>query len=98
MHFIYGNEINFPYLFLSSLRKIASSVQRETSSLDNALYHHGIIKILIEAHLESKRDNWHKFPVHNHFVEVQKEETSIKIKRSRRRSISTPSPKEESEK
>jgi len=57
MHFINGNEINFPYFLLCSLRKMSAKMR----SIDNALYHHGLVKFLIEAHLRSKGDNWEDF-------------------------------------
>ena len=82
MHFIDGNEINFPYFLLCSLIKLASSIQIESKSIDNSLYHHRLIKILINEHLEANEKNWQDFLVWNHFVEIQKEETSRRDKRS----------------
>jgi len=34
------------------------------------MYHHGLITMLIEAHLESKVDEWESFLVKNHFKET----------------------------
>lgn len=74
MHFIDRNEINFPYFLLQSLRKMTSSIQRKSRSIDNSIYHHRIIKILIEAHMKAKGDNLQDFLVKNNFVEVEEEE------------------------
>lgn len=98
MHFIDGNEINFPYLLLCGLRKMAFSVKMEYKYIDNAPCHHGLIKILIEAHLEAKGDNWKYFLVYNYFVETREEETSKRVKRSWCKSLLSPNPEEEIEK
>ena len=94
LHFIDGNEINLPYFLLCSLINMASNVQRESKSLDNVLYHHGLIKILIE----SKEENQQDFLVRNQYVEDHEDETSKRVKRSRRRSLPNPNSKEENEK
>ena len=63
MHFIDGNEINLPYFLLCSLRKMATNIQRRIQFIDNALYHHGLVKIMIEAHLRIRGDNLEDFLV-----------------------------------
>lgn len=69
MNFLEGNEINLPYFLLHSLRKMVGNIQRKIQSIDNALYHHGILKMLIEDHLRNIRDNWEYFIITNHFKE-----------------------------
>lgn len=61
------------------------NTQRKIQSIENNMYHHGLIKMLIEAHLKSIGDDWESFIVRNHFKEVQQEEPICKIKRSRRK-------------
>jgi len=70
MNFLDGNEINLPYFLLQSLRKMAKRIQRKIKSIDSALYHHGLVKIWIEAYLRNTRDNWEDFIVRNHFKEA----------------------------
>jgi len=66
MHFL-EEELNFPYFLLQSLRKMASSVQKRIQFLETTLYHHGLVKILIEHHLSKLGDNWDNFLVRNDF-------------------------------
>lgn len=85
MNFLNGNEINLSYFLIQSLRKIAGNVQRKIQFINNALYHHGLLKILIEAHLRNIRDNWEDFFKRNHFKETEIEELSGKTKKSKRK-------------
>lgn len=54
------------------------------------MHHHGLVKILIEAHLRNKGDNWENYLVQNHFNEVDQDEPNSKIRRSRRNFPSNP--------
>jgi len=40
------------------------------------MYHHGLIKILIEFYIERRGDNWDIFLVGNHFKEEDQESPS----------------------
>lgn len=66
---------------LYSLRKMVANIKRKIQSSDNALYHHGLVKILIEAHLNIKGDNWEDFLVQNHFKKVEQDEFGSKLER-----------------
>ena len=63
MHFIDVNKTNFPYFLLSSLRKMVTNIQRKIKTIGSSLYHCGLVKKLIEAHFNSKGDNWEDFLV-----------------------------------
>lgn len=63
MHFIEENEINIPYFLLHSLRKMFGNVQKMIQFIENTMYHHDLIKILIEFHLERLGDKWGSFLV-----------------------------------
>lgn len=55
------------------------------------MYNHGLIKILIEFHLERLGDNWDSFLVRNHFKEEDQEPLSKnKEKRGRKRIFENP--------
>jgi len=91
MHFLEGNEINLPYFLLNSLRKMSSNTQRKIQFIENIMYHHGLVKMLIEAHLEKLEDNWESFIIRNNFKEIEQEEpSSSKVKRSRRKLSENP--------
>ena len=82
------DEINLPFFLLNSLKRMASNVQKILQLLESTLYHHGLIKILIEFHLKKVGDSWDEFLLRNHFEEP--EETLSKeepVRRSRRGKI-----------
>ena len=87
MHFMGEHDINLPYFLLSSLRKMSTTVQRNMGNIEPHLYHHGLIKILIEEQLKTKKDTWEKFLIRNHFQEATEASgSSPRVpKRSRRR-------------
>lgn len=90
MNFLDRNEISLPYFLLHSLRKMTGNIQRKIQYINNALYHHGLVKILIEAHLRNIGHNWEDFLIKNHFKEAEKEEPSGKTRKSRRKFPSNP--------
>ena len=49
---------------------MSSTVQKNVGHIEPHLYHHGLIRILIEEQLKNHKDTWEKFLVRNHFQEV----------------------------
>lgn len=86
MHFMDDHAINLPYFLLASLRKMSATIQKHVGNIEPHLYHHGLIKILIEEQLKTKNDTWEKFLVRNHLQEIaEASNSSPRIpKRSRR--------------
>ena len=66
MHFL-GDDINLPYFLPSSLKKMCAIVQRNPRNIEA---HHGLVKLLVEEQLKSKRDTWERFLIRNHFQEL----------------------------
>ena len=56
LHFKDGLEMNFPYFMCKSLAKMSRRVHKEYGNPYNSLYHHGLIKILIEYELRVRKD------------------------------------------
>jgi SOS response regulatory protein OraA/RecX len=69
MHFK-GETINLPHFLLNNLKKMVASIQHSPRNIDNRLYHHGIIKMLIESKLQKQKDNWEAFLIRNHFKDT----------------------------
>lgn len=66
------------------------SVQKKIQLIDNTVYHHGLVNILTECHLQSIGDNWENFLVRNHFEEKTLEQPSgSRTLRGRKRKIET---------
>jgi len=51
LHFESKELINFPYYLHKSLEKMAKMVRRNNQNPQNSLYHHGLVKLLVEVEL-----------------------------------------------
>ena len=58
LYFEVGLEMNFPYFLCKSLAKMSRWVQKHSGNPYNSLYHHGLIKILVEDELCIHKDTW----------------------------------------
>ena len=61
------------------------TVKKHLGDIEPHLYHHGIVKILIEKQLKEKRDTWEQFLIRNFFEEPQETPEGSTSKRSRRK-------------
>ena len=48
MNFLENGNINLHFFLLNSLSRMASNVQKKIESLETTMYHHGLVKILVE--------------------------------------------------
>jgi len=69
MHFLEEHHMNLPYFLLHILKKMSMNVQKKIQFIDSTMYRHGLVKILVEFHLQSVGDDWENFLVRNHFKE-----------------------------
>lgn len=69
MNFLEEHQMNLPYFLVHSLKKMSVNVQKKIQLIDNTMYHHGLIKIFIEFHLQNIGDNWENFLLRNRFEE-----------------------------
>ena len=56
-----GSKLNFPYLLLSSLEKMATAVQNTIEVRDQSLLRLGLIKILVQYQLSLNGKTWDHF-------------------------------------
>jgi len=49
------------------------------------MYHHGLVKILVEYHLKGIGDTWEKFLIRNHFQDAPESPEKDNIRKSRRK-------------
>jgi hypothetical protein len=60
-------ELNMPMFFLKGLSKMTHFYQRKSLNSERKVFHHSLVKILIEFQLEQNGDSWEKFMKRNHF-------------------------------
>lgn len=63
MIFLENQTINLPFFLLNNLRRMDTNVQKKIKSIETTMYHHGLVKILVEFHLKSVGDTWEDFLV-----------------------------------
>ena len=56
-----GLKLKFPYFILHSLHKMAITVQHNISNQDRNLFHHGLIKMLVQYELATIGKTWDEF-------------------------------------
>ena len=64
---------------------MAGIVQKRIQFIYNTVYHQGLVKILIEFHLEILGDTWEKLLIRNHFQERDQEQPSSSKEKSGRK-------------
>lgn len=42
-------------------------IQRWTKNVDRSMFHHSLVKMLVEARIEELNDKWDEFLLRNHF-------------------------------
>jgi len=88
MHFLKDHQMKIPYFLLNSLKKMATNVQNKIPCIENTMYHHDLVKILVEFHLQSIGDDWESFLIRNHIEEKSPEKpSSSRALRGRKRTI-----------
>lgn len=63
-----------PYYLLRSLHKMAMQVKKNKNKERN-MYHHGLIKMLVEHKLQQKGQSWNIFLWENGFISEIEDET-----------------------
>jgi len=85
MNFLEKQTINLPYFLLNSLKKMSIIIQNNLGDVEPHLYHHGLVKILIEKQLKEKKDTWEQFLVRNFFQDPHETPENISSRKSRRK-------------
>jgi len=84
MNFLENQTLNLPYFLLLSLKKMCTTVQKNIEHIEPHLYHHGLVRILIEDQLKKNKDTWERFLVRNYFQEPSEAPESSTQKTPRR--------------
>ena len=64
------------------------TIQKNLGDVEPHLYHHGLVKILIEKQLKEKKDTWEQFLIRNFFEDPQQSPERSTSRRSRRKRTS----------
>jgi hypothetical protein len=64
----HGFHLNLPFYLHRSVQKMTKFYQRPSQNHETSLFHHGLIRTLVEFHLTSTGENWESFLVRNQFL------------------------------
>jgi len=56
MNFLENQTLNLPYFLFLSLKKMCTTIQKNIEDIEPHLYHHELVRILIEDQLKKNRD------------------------------------------
>ena len=62
-----GSKLNLPYFLFKSLQKMAIAIQSTIAEHDRSLFHHGLVKILVQYQLSFINVTWDQFLSKNGF-------------------------------
>ena len=63
-----GFPLNLPYYLVRSLTKMSSAIKRGPKNIGHSLFHHGLVRILVERELSKKNRSWDEFLESNGFL------------------------------
>lgn len=88
MIFLENRTLNLLFFLLNSLRRMATTIHKKMEAIETNIYHHGLVKKLVEYHLKSVGDTWENFSIGNFFQDALEFPKGSSVKRSRRRKTS----------
>ena len=62
-----GFPLNLPYYLLHSLFKMSNAIKRGPKNVSHSLFHHGLVRILIDRELSKSNRSWDEFVEANGF-------------------------------
>ena len=62
-----GFPLNLPYYLAHSLSKMSSAIRKGPKHISHSLFHHGVVRMLIERELSKVDRSWDEFIESNGF-------------------------------
>ena len=63
-----GFPINLPYYLVQSMKKMSSAIKKGLKNISHSLFHHSLVRMLIERELSKQNWSWDDFLEHNGFL------------------------------
>lgn len=80
-HF-YDQPLNLPYYLQISLIKMSATVKDRATTLEENLYHHVLVNIIMTKVLKGKGRTWIEFLIENYFVDIEEDLDSFDYRRT----------------
>ena len=62
-----GLPINLPYYLVQSMTKMSMAIKKGPKNIGRSLFHHGLIRMLVEMELSKRNQSWDHFLEQNGF-------------------------------
>ena len=56
-----GFPVNFPYYLVQSMTKMSLAIKKGLNNISRSLFHHGLVRILVERELSKQNRSWDDF-------------------------------------
>ena len=56
-----GFPLNLPYYLVQSFTKMSSAIKKGPKNIGRSLFHHGLVRILVERELSKQNRSWDDF-------------------------------------
>ena len=63
-----GLPINLPYYLVQRLTKMSSAIKKGSKNIGRSLFHHGLVRMLVEKELSKRNQSWDDFLEQNGFM------------------------------
>ena len=63
-----GLPVNLPYYLVQSMTKMSSAIKKGPKNIGRSLFHHGLVRMLVERDLSKRNQTWDDFLEHNGFM------------------------------
>ena len=63
-----GFPLNLPHYLVKSIKKMSSGIKKGPKNISHSLFHHGLVRILIEKELSKHNRSWDEFIESNGFL------------------------------
>ena len=63
-----GLPINLPHYLVHSMTKMSAAIKKGPKNIGQSLFHHGLVRMLVERELSKRNQIWDHFLEHNGFM------------------------------
>ena len=63
-----GRPINLPHYLVQSMTKMSAAIKKGLKNIGRSLFHHGLVRMLVEVELSKRNQTWDHFIEQNGFM------------------------------
>ena len=63
-----GQPINLPHYLVQSMTKMSAAIKKGPKNIGRSIFHHGLVRMLVERELSKRNQTWDHFLKQNGFM------------------------------